>query len=166
MTRPDRTPPACMLVRPEKTIITSLPKCSCCFCMPRPRPSPAATIRVMEIMPQAMPNMVSKVRRLCANSVAMVSLSRSRNVISASLLQDHLLLLVESRGNLRLLTIGDSELHRNLFLSVVRLRFGNFHRGLAVLVINQRRFRHHQHVLFFFQHDFRVGAHVGFQFAG
>jgi len=24
-----------MLVRPEKTIITSLPKCSCCFCMPR-----------------------------------------------------------------------------------------------------------------------------------
>src|ERR1700676_5712143 len=118
MTRPDRTPPACMLVRPEKTIITSLPKFSCCFCMPRPRPSPAATISVMEIMPQAMPNMVSKVRRLCARSVAMVSLSRSRHVISASLLQDHLLLLGEACGNLRLHAIGDAKLHGYLFLSV------------------------------------------------
>src|ERR1700675_2058212 len=136
MTRPDRTPPACMLVRPEKTIITSLQKCSFCFCMPRPRPSPAATIKVMEIMPQAMPNMVSKVRRLWANSVAMVSLRRSRNVISASLLQDHLLFLVQSRGNLRLHTVGDSKLHGNLFLPVVRFRLGNFHRLFAVLVIN------------------------------
>src|SRR5713226_5957118 len=130
-----------MLVRPEKTIITSLPKCSCCFCMPRPRPSPAATMSVMEIMPQAMPNMVSKVRRLWANSVAMVSLSRSRNVISASLLQDHLLFLVQSGGNLRLHAVGDSELHGSLFLPIVRLRVGDFHRGFAVLVINQRRFR-------------------------
>src|ERR1700730_9782087 len=151
-----------MLVRPEKTIITSLPKCSCCFWIPRPRPSPAATIRVMEIMPQAMPNMVSKVRRLWARSVAMVSLRRSRNVISASLLENHWLFLVKARGNFRLHAVGNSELHGNLFLSVVRLRFGNFHRGFAVLVINQRGFRHHQHVLFLFQHDFRVGAHVGF----
>src|SRR5579864_5993077 len=103
-----------MLVRPEKTIITSLPKCSCCFCMPRPRPSPAATIRVMEIMPQAMPNIVSKVRRLWARSVEMVSLSRSRNVIFASLLQHHLLLLSEARGDLRLHAVGDAELHGNL----------------------------------------------------
>src|ERR1700719_2641054 len=126
-----------MLVRPEKTIITSLPKFSCCFGMPRPRPSPAATISVMEIMPQAMPNMVSKVRRLWARSVAMVSLSRSRNVISASLLENHLLLFVQAGGDFRLHAIGDSQLHRNLFLSVGRLGVGDFHRGFAILVINQ-----------------------------
>src|SRR5208283_1987384 len=126
-----------MLVRPENTIITSLPKFSCCFWMPRPSPSPAATIRVMEMMPQAMPNMVSRVRRLWAHSVAMVSRKRSRNVICASLLQDHLLLFVQASGNLRLYAVGDAQLHGKLFLSVARLRIGDFHRRFAVLVINQ-----------------------------
>src|SRR5580692_11796758 len=130
-----------MLVRPEKTIITSLPKCSCCFCMPRPRPSPAATITVIEMMPQAMPNIVSRVRRLWASSVAMVSLSRSRNVIFASLLENHLLFLVQTGGDFRFHAVGNAELHGNLFLSVVRLRFRNFHRCFAIFVVNQRRFR-------------------------
>ena len=47
--------------------------------MPLPSPSPAATITVMEMMPQAMPNIVSMVRRLCAQRVASVSRSKSWN---------------------------------------------------------------------------------------
>src|SRR5215469_2918953 len=141
MTRPERVPPACMLVRPENTIITSFPKCSCCFWMPRPKPSPAATIKVMEIIPQAMPNIVSSVRRLCAHSVASVSRKRSRNVIAASLLQDHLLLFVQSGSNLSLHAVRYPDLHGNFFPSVLRLRVGNLHRRFALLVVNQRRLR-------------------------
>ena len=118
--------PACKYVLPEKTIITSLPKFSCCFWMPRPRPSPAAIISVMEMMPHAMPNMVSKVRRLWASSVAIVSLSRSRNVIGASLLQDHLLLFVQAGGNFRLYAIRDAKFHRHFLAPVFRSRFRQF----------------------------------------
>jgi hypothetical protein len=53
---------------------------------------------VMEIIPHAMPNMVSIVLRLCAHSVLSVSFSKSRNDkagrLYSSLLQDYLLLLV------------------------------------------------------------------------
>jgi len=59
----------------------------------RQRPSP-----VMEMMPQAMPNIVSMVRRLCAHSVASVSRSKSWNDMALrpwiELLQNDLLLLV------------------------------------------------------------------------
>src|SRR5215469_7179552 len=126
-----------MLVRPENTIITSFPKCSCCFWIPRPRPSPAATIKVMEMIPQAMPNIVSSVRRLCAHSVASVSRKRSRNVMAASLLQDHWLLFVQSGGDLGLHAVGNPQLHGNLSFPVLRLGIGNLHRRLAVLVVNQ-----------------------------
>ena len=78
--RPAR-PPACMLVRPSKKIIKSLPKVSCCLCWPTRKPSPAATIRVMEMMPQAIPNMVRKVRSLCAHKVRRVSRRRSVKTI-------------------------------------------------------------------------------------
>src|SRR5712671_135366 len=106
-----------MLVRPAKTIITSLPKVSWFFWMPAPSPSPAATITVMEMMPQAMPNMVSSVRRLCAQSVASVSFNRSRKdmaIVSESLpqlLQDDLLLFVEALQNFCFDAVGDAQLH-------------------------------------------------------
>ena len=60
----------------------SLANCSATLACPTRRPSPAATISVMDTMPQAMPNMVRAVRSLCAESVRSVSRSRSRKVIS------------------------------------------------------------------------------------
>src|SRR2546430_7175586 len=115
MSRPERVPPACMLVRPAKTIMTSLPKVSWLFWMPFPKPSPAATITVMEMMPQAMPNIVSIVRRLWAQRVASVSLSRSWNDMALrrpdQLLQNDLLPLVEATEDLRLNAIRNAKLY-------------------------------------------------------
>src|ERR1700674_1228357 len=134
--------------------------------MPAPRPSPAATITVMEMMPQAMPNMVSKVRRLCAHSVASVSTTRSRKDMGSRprnpLLKNHFLLFVQTLEDFGLDAVGNSELHAELLLAVVRFGIWNFHRSIAILVVNQGGFRHHQDILLFFQEDFRVGAHVGF----
>ena len=82
--RPARRPPACRLVRPAKTIITSRLKFSATLAWPTRRPSPAATMSVIDTMPQAMPNMVSSVRSLCANSVRIVSRRRSLQIMSVS----------------------------------------------------------------------------------
>ena len=82
--RPARRPPACRLVRPAKTIITSRLKLSATLACPTRRPSPAATMSVIDTMPQAMPNMVSSVRSLCANSVRIVSRRRSLQIMSAA----------------------------------------------------------------------------------
>src|SRR5215467_8935471 len=104
-----------MLVRPAKTIITSLPKVCWFFWIPSPRPSPAATMIVMEMMPQAMPNIVSIVRRLCAQSVPSVSRNRSVKFIalrlSGRLLQNDLLLFVEAFEDFRFHAVRDAQLH-------------------------------------------------------
>src|SRR6266403_4061643 len=166
---PELMPPACILVRPPKTIMTSLPKVSCFFWMPPPRPSPAATITVMEMMPQAMPNIVSMVRRLWAQSVASVSRSRSWNDMvlrpSIQLLEHDFLLLSEAFKNFSLHAVGDAELDAELFLAVVGLGIGDFNGGLSLFVVDQRRLRNHQHVFLFSEKDFGVGAHVGFELA-
>src|SRR5208282_4219027 len=111
-----------MLVRPAKTIITSLPKFSCCFWMPRPSPSPAATMSVIEMMPQAIPNMVKRVRRLCAQSVARVSRKRSRKVIGDPLLEHDLLFFGKPGNNLRFHAIGDAQLDGHLLPPIFRVR--------------------------------------------
>src|SRR6202008_3681164 len=133
--------------------------------MPLPSPSPAPTITVMEIIPQAMPNIVSIVRRLCAQSVASVSRSRSRNDMAAGLqrplLQDDLLLLVQAFEDFRLHAIRNAELDAKLFLAVVRLGIGDLDRSFALLVVNQRGLGNHQNVFLFFEQDLRVGAHIG-----
>src|SRR5260221_4892327 len=91
--------------------------------MHRPSPSPAATMTVMEMMPQAMPNMVSSVRRLCAQSVASVSFNRSRKdmaIVSESLpqlLQDDLLLFVEALQNFCFDAVADAQLHGDFLTS-------------------------------------------------
>src|SRR5258708_16495571 len=98
--------------------------------MPTPSPSPAATITVMEMMPQAMPNMVSNVRRLCAQSVASVSLSRSRKdmaIVSESLpqlLQDDLLLFVETLQNFCFDAVRDAHLDGDFLTPVLALPTG------------------------------------------
>src|SRR6266700_6027935 len=161
-------PPACMLVRPAKTIITSLPKVSWFFWMPSPRPSPAATIIVMEMMPQAMPNIVSNVRRLCAQRVASVSRNRSVKFMAfrrPNLLQNDLLFFVESFEDFGLHAVRDAQFDAEFFLPVFSLGVWDFHRSLAVLVVNQSSFRNHEHVFLFLEKNFGVGAHVGFEFA-
>src|SRR6266849_1033104 len=135
--------------------------------MPLPSPSPAATITVMEMMPQAMPNIVSMVRRLWAQSVASVSRSKSWNDMalrrSIELLQNDFLLLVEAFEDLRLHAIRNAELHAEFFLAVVGLGIGDLHGGFSLFVVNQRGLRNHQHVFLFLEEDFGVGAHVGLQ---
>src|SRR6266704_3996176 len=157
-----------MLVRPAKTIITSLPKVSWFFWMPSPRPSPAATIMVMEMIPQAIPNIVSTVRRLCAHSVASVSRNRSVKFMGAppgGLLQNHLLLFVEAFKDFGLHAIRNPEFDAEFLLPVFSSRVGDFDGAFAVLVVNQRRFRNHEHVFLFLEKDFGVGAHIGFELA-
>src|SRR6266849_4888264 len=96
--------------------------------MPTPSPSPAATITVMEMMPQAMPNMVSSVRRLCAHSVASVSVSRSRKDMAVCpeppLLQDDLLLFVKALQNFRFDAVRDTQLHGTFFFPLSALASG------------------------------------------
>src|SRR6266702_1807534 len=100
--------------------------------MPLPSPSPAATITVIEMMPHAMPNIVSIVRRLCAHSVASVSRSKSWNDIALrnypQLLQDDLLFLVEAVENFRL--------HAVFLLAVVGLGVGNLDGSFSLFVVN------------------------------
>ena len=81
--RPARNPPACILVRPWKTIITSLPKVRACSSCPFRSPSPAATISTIETIPQAIPNIVRNVRSLCTQRVRSTSPMRSRKTIVA-----------------------------------------------------------------------------------
>src|SRR5213080_3074756 len=137
--------------------------------MPLPRPSPAATITVMEMMPQAMPNIGSMVRRLWAQSVASVSLSRSWNDMglrrSIQLLQNDLLLLVEAVEDLRLHSVRNAQLYTELFLAVFSFGIGNFDGSLAFFVVNQRGFRNHQDVFLFLEKNFGIRAHVGFELA-
>src|SRR5467141_2876786 len=137
--------------------------------MPLPRPSPAATITVIEMMPQAMPNIVSMVRRLWAQSVASVSRSRSWNDMalrrSIQLLQDDLLLLVETVEDFRFHAVGNAQLDTELFLAVFGLGVGNLHGGFALFVVNQRGFRNYQDVFLFLEQNFGVGAHVGLELA-
>src|ERR1700737_793889 len=119
--------------------------------MPLPRPSPAATITVMEIIPHAMPNMVSIVRRLCAHSVLSVSFSKSWNDnagrLFLSLLQNYLLLFIQAFKNFRFYTIRNSQFHVNFFLSVCALSVGKLRLRFALFVIDQRCFGNHQDVL-------------------
>src|SRR5579859_1132045 len=127
--------------------------------MPSPSPSPAATMMVMEITPQAMQNIVSIVRRLCAHSVASVSRNKSLKFmalrLSPKLLQNDLLLFVEAFEDFGLHAVGDAEFHAEFLFTVLAFRVGNFDRGFAILVVNHRGFRNHQHILLFFEQDFR-----------
>src|SRR5258707_1781309 len=110
--------------------------------MPTPSPSPAATITVMEMMPQAMPNMVSSVRRLCAQSVASVSFNRSRKdmaIVSESLpqlLQDDLLLFVETLQNFCFDAVGDAQLDGDFLTPVVGLGIGSLDGRVALFVVD------------------------------
>src|SRR5260370_2229779 len=131
--------------------------------MPLPSPSPAATITVMEMMPQAMPNIVSTVRRLWAQSVASVSRSKSWNDmalrLSVRLLQNHFLLLVEAFENLRLHAVGNAQLHAEFFLAVVGLGVWDLHGGFSLFVINQPGFRNDQDGFLFCHHNLGVRSH-------
>src|SRR5882762_1564516 len=123
----------------------------------------------MEMMPQAMPNIVSMVRRLWAQRVASVSLSRSWNDMalrrSIQLLQNDLLFLVEAVKNFRFYAVRNAELHAELFLAVFGLGIGDLDGSLALFVVNQRSFRNHQNVFLFLQENLGVGAHIGLELA-
>src|ERR1700757_4574410 len=119
--------------------------------MPRPKPSPAATMRVIEIIPQAMPNMVKSVRRLCAQRDAIVSRKRSRKVIPPPLLENDLLLFSQSRKNLRFHAVGDAQLDGHFLPAIIGLGVRQFDRGAAIFVIDERSFGHHKDVLLFFE---------------
>src|SRR5215472_2042650 len=103
--------------------------------MPSPRPSPAATMMVMEMMPQAIPNMVSSVRRLCAQSVATVSRNRSAKFMARDekLLENDLLFFVKAFENFGLYTIRDTQLDAQFLLAVFPFGVGNLDGGFAVL---------------------------------
>src|SRR6266513_4711205 len=137
--------------------------------MPLPSPSPAATITVMEMMPQAMPNIVSMVRRLCAQRVASVSRSKSWNDMALrhliELLQNDLLFLVETVEDFRFHAVRDAELYAEFFLAVVGLDVGDLDGGLSLFVVNERGFRDHQDVFLFLEQDLSIGAHVGLELA-
>src|SRR5713101_4273470 len=137
--------------------------------MPLPSPSPAATITVIEMMPHAMPNIVSIVRRLWAHKVASVSRSKSWNDMALrgyrQLLQHDLLFLVEAVEDFRLHAVRNAQLHAEFLLAVVGLGVRDLDGSSSLFVVNQRGFRNHQHVLLFLEEDFGIGAHVGFEFA-
>src|SRR5260370_36681264 len=137
--------------------------------MPLPSTAPAATSRVIEMMPHAMPNIVSIVRRLWAQSVASVSRSKSWNDMAlrpySQLLQNDLLFLVEAVEDFCLHAVRNAQLHTEFFLAVFSLGVGNLNRSLSLFVINQRGFGNHQHVLLFLEEDFGVRAHIGLELA-
>src|SRR5690242_19709778 len=116
--------------------------------MPSPRPSPAATMMVMETMPQAMPNMVRSVRRLCAHRVASVSRNRSRKDTGVlRLLQDDVLFFGQAREDFRLDAVRNAQFNADFFLPFIALGVGDFHLRVAVFVVNHGRFGTHQDVL-------------------
>src|SRR5579859_428780 len=95
--------------------------------MPSPRPSPAATMMVMEMMPQAMPNMVRSVRRFCAQRVTSVSRRRSRkDTERLRLLQNDFLFFGQAREDFGFDAVGDAELYADFLFAVGALGIGDF----------------------------------------
>src|SRR5579872_2571665 len=60
----------------------SLPRVLVCSAWPLRSPSPAATIRTIDTMPHAIPNMVRNVRSLCDHRVRKTSAMRSRKTMN------------------------------------------------------------------------------------
>src|SRR5262249_9394230 len=115
--------------------------------MPSPRPSPAATMMVMEMIPQAMPNMVRSVRRFCAQSVTRVSRSRSRNdKRTPRLLQNDFLFLVQAGQNFCFDTVRNTELDADFLFAVGTFRIGNFDLRVTFFVVNHGGFGSHENV--------------------
>src|SRR4029077_19435249 len=95
--------------------------------MPSPRPSPAAIMMVMEMMPQAIPNMVRSVRRFCAQRVTSVSRRRSRKDTGGlRLLQNDFLLFGQAREDFGFYAVGDTEFDADFLFAVGALGIGNF----------------------------------------
>src|SRR5271167_3274868 len=151
-----------MLVRPAKTIITSLAKLSATLCWPTRSPSPAATIRVMEMIPQAMPNIVRKVRSLCDHNVRSVSSSKSRKVIES--LQYDFISLFQSLYQFRFDTVRDPQLGHDLVPALVSFGIRNLKGRVAVFIVDHRRLRNDEYVVFLLLDDLSVGAHVSLEF--
>ena len=66
ITRPARSPPACMLVRPPQMMPMFLPSSRRTLSFPCRKPSPVADRTTTEIIPQRIPNIVRKLRSLLA----------------------------------------------------------------------------------------------------
>src|SRR3990172_1532985 len=164
MRRPARKPPACRLVRPAKTIITSLLNAEATLAWPTRRPSPAATISVIDTIPHAMPNIVSSVRSLCAKRVRSVSRKRSLQTM-VCLLEDDLVAFLHALDQLGLDAVRDPELHRHLALAPVGLRVGHLERRLALLVVQERGLRHRQDAFLLLEDHLGVRGHVRLELA-
>ena len=68
-------------MRPGMTIMMSLPRVRWAAAWPSRKPSPAATMSMIDRMPQAIPNMVRKLRILLVDRARKVSPNNSRQGI-------------------------------------------------------------------------------------
>src|SRR5713226_7521169 len=75
-------------------------------------------------------------------------------------LQYDFLPLFRAIGQFGLDAVRDTKLDGKLTPAIVSLGVGDFHGGMAVLVVDDRSLRDQQYVVLFFQDDFGVGAHV------
>src|SRR5947199_10429545 len=81
------------------------------------------------------------------------------------LLQYYLVPFLQPAEHFCLGSIGDSNVDSKFLLTLFGLRVRDLYRRLFVLVIQDGAFGDLQHVLVFFQDDFRVGGHLGLQLA-
>src|SRR5579862_7988201 len=82
-----------------------------------------------------------------------------------SLLQYDLIAFFQPAQYFGLRAVRDSDVDGHFIFAVFTLRVGNLHGCLLVFVVDDRAFRNLQNVLVFFQDNFRVGSHLGFQLA-
>ena len=159
--RPARAPPACRLVRPEKTIIRSLPRLSVCFCCPARRPSPARDHQGDgNNAPANAEHGESGSQFMRPKSAECID-----EQVTKTSLQDYLLAFIHARNQLRLHTVRDPELYRNFLFALFGHRVRDFDEALPLPIINNGVLRNDQDTLLLLENDLGIRAHVGFQFA-
>src|SRR5437868_15101884 len=172
----------------------SLPSVCMCFFWSTLNPRPRPTRMITDAIPHTIPNIVRKARILWARKVENAWRRISERVMGAlkgfrlpalcfrysekrlnrkpdsgsrepALLQHYLIAFFQPAQHFGLGAVRDPDIDGNLVLALFALRVRNFHRGLLVLVVQDRAFRNLQHTLVFVQDDFRVGGHLSFELA-
>src|SRR5262245_53610219 len=173
--RPARSPPACIAVRPPKTIATFLPSSSSTCWLPRRKPSPVAARMTTETTPHKMPNIVRKLRSLLARRFERTWWKISRMVRGRLCRspprrerrrrvqlpgKNHFVAGLEAAHDLDACPVADAHLDRHAAAAVARARVEDVHRRVALCVVDHGRFGHEQRVGKLLEDDLGVRSHV------
>src|SRR5258705_3970141 len=131
MSRPARSPPACIPVRAPQTMAMFFPSSCRTFSLPRRKPSPVADRMTTEMTPQRMPNIVRKLRSLLARRFD----TTWRRISNISVRQYDLVAGVDAAHDLHLRPVADTDGDRNAPASALRGGIEQIDRRVVAVVV-------------------------------